>query len=282
MAETPIPVEAPQEPEASKAERAYAVICLVSLLLVVVIMMLDGIGVWSVLPMLIGGVAFLLRWRGGPPLVLFVFVWLAPTRFIHNYEPDTFLSVFVTWGQYGPGRSMDLSASLEDVVLCLALLAYTAACYRALALSHSILPPDHGRPRRPATQPGAGAPRRKPSPLIPRPGEPASPVEVPIFFAALAVAALAGLGLWVVSAYLPRWWGLSPAASRSIGTFWIFILVLTLAIAFFRYRGRRRAPPDENLLYLQDQLWRQTRQEQGTLNRWLVWARQRGQRRKEQ
>jgi hypothetical protein len=46
--------------------------------------------------------------------------------------------------------------------------------------------------------------------------------------------------------------------------------------------GRRRAPTEENLLYLQDQLWQQTRHEQATLNRWLVWARLRWQRRKEQ
>ena len=80
--------DAPKEREQSTQERAYAVICLVSLLLVVVLMMLDGIGVMSVLPMLVGGVAFLLRWRSGPPLVLFVFLWMAPTRYHHGAEAD--------------------------------------------------------------------------------------------------------------------------------------------------------------------------------------------------
>jgi hypothetical protein len=41
----------------------------------------------------------------------------------------------------------------------------------------------------------------------------------------------------------------------------------------------RRASPEESYLYLQDQLWRQTRREQSRLNRWLVWYRLRRQRR---
>src|SRR6266478_6556771 len=131
MTDTPKTAETPPEPAPSKHERAYAVICLVSLLLVVVLLMLDGIGVWSVLPMLVGGVAFLLRWRAGPPLVLFTFLIMAPTHFRNGAESDTFLAALGGWSDLGPGRRMDHSLSLEDVVLCAALLTYTAACYRA-------------------------------------------------------------------------------------------------------------------------------------------------------
>jgi hypothetical protein len=38
--------------------------------------------------------------------------------------------------------------------------------------------------------------------------------------------------------------------------------------------------PEEAALYLQDELWRQTRREQARLNRWLAWAEKREARRR--
>jgi hypothetical protein len=276
--------DAPKEREQSTQERAYAVICLVSLLLVVVLMMLDGIGVMSVLPMLVGGVAFLLRWRSGPPLVLFVFLWMAPTRYHHGAEADAFLSWLSNWGAPGAhagSRGLDQGLLLEDVILCAALLSYTAACYRSLALSHSIFPPDFRRNR------SAAADRRKPKaspapqPYVSRPPEPARPSEVPIFLGVVVASVQAALVLWFLADFLPPELELSPVAWRNVALFWAFAMFVSLCVAWFRYLGRGRAPTTENLLYLQDQLWLQTRHQQGTLNRWLVWARLRWQRRKE-
>jgi hypothetical protein len=278
--------DTPQEREQSTQERAYAVICLVALFLVVVVMMLDGMGVWSVLPMLIGGVAFLLRWRSGPPLVLFVFLWMAPTRFQHALEPDTFMSAILnstaSLGNHA-GRWWDLSASLEDVILCAALLTYTAACYRALSLSHSIFPPDSRRP--PGTSKDQGKAVLAPASalLVPRPAQPVNTSELPFLLVVLSGAVLLGLLVWFLSGFLRPEFEMKPAAAwRNVVFFWAFVLVVSLSVAFFRYLGRRGAPTEENLLYLQDQLWRQTRHEQSVVNRWLVWARLRGQRRKEQ
>ena len=62
---------------------------------------------------------------------------------------------------------------------------------------------------------------------------------------------------------------------------WLAVLGLLLASAVLGYLRRLRAPLAENLLYLQDQLWRETRGEQSLLNRWLTWARLRAQKRKE-
>jgi len=59
------------------------------------------------------------------------------------------------------------------------------------------------------------------------------------------------------------------------------VVGLLLASTAFGYLRRLRAPVAENLLYLQDQLWRATRGEQSLLNRWLTWARLRAQKRKE-
>ena len=63
--------------------------------------------------------------------------------------------------------------------------------------------------------------------------------------------------------------------------FWVAALGLTAAAVVVGYLGRSRASRAEGLLSLQDQLWRGTWAEQGSLNRWLVWARRRRQRREQ-
>ncbi len=270
--------ETANEPEQSQIERTYAVICLLSLLMVVILMMLDGMGVWSVLPMLVGGVAFLLRWRTGPPLVLFIFLWMAPTHY-PGLLPESFLVAVAGWSELGHGP-FDRSTKLEDVLICAALLTYTVSCYRSLALSHSVFPQEYQR------FVGLNAQKKQSAlpalPLVPRPGEPFDPRELPILFGAMGGCLVLGFGIWALSWYLPPKLGRSQEEWRNIMFFWAFSLSLAVVLAYFRYQARRRALLEENLLYLQDQLWRQTRREQGTINRWLVWARQRWQRRKEQ
>ncbi len=280
MADTPKP-EPAVEPVQSKHERVYSVVCLVSLLLVVVIMMLDGLGVWSVLPMLVGGVAFLLRWRSGPPMVLFTFLWMAPTHFLNYHdESTTFLASIVRVDSY-QAHHLDRFVRLDDVILCVALLTYTATCYRALALSYSIFPPEYRRFRGLNREARKRPPASRSNQLLPRPGEPTDPRELPLLFGALAASAVMGCLLWLLSRFVPAAWDLSGTVVRNAASFWLCMLVVSLSLALFRYLGRRRAPTAENLLYLQDEVWRQTRQEQMVVNRWLVWARLRGQRRKE-
>jgi hypothetical protein len=63
---------------------------------------------------------------------------------------------------------------------------------------------------------------------------------------------------------------------------WVAVVLLLLATAVLGYLRRLWAPPADNLLYLQDQLWRETRREQSLVNRWLTWARLRRQRRQEE
>jgi len=58
-------------------------------------------------------------------------------------------------------------------------------------------------------------------------------------------------------------------------------VALAAGSAVLAYARQASATPEEALLYLQDQVWRDTRCEQSRINRWLVWARLRWQRRKE-
>jgi hypothetical protein len=298
------------EPEQSAHDRAYAVICLAALLLVVVMLMLEGMGVWSVLPMLVGGIAFLLRWRSGPPIVVFLYLLMAPTHvgferdlrssaapavagadkpprvFVSDPEPIPYLYLILGWmvpvHNATSRRLVDSSIHLEDVLLAVGLVTYVVACYRAMALSHSVIPPEYTRLRGSMNRGPLGPAAKTPTPLIARPGASAGAAEVPLLFGALGCSLLGGFVLWLASGLLPIGFEDHPAILRNVVAFWLWVLVVSLSLAYFRFLGRLRAPAEENVLYLQDQLWRITRHEQGVLNRWLVWARLRGQRRKEQ
>jgi hypothetical protein len=68
---------------------------------------------------------------------------------------------------------------------------------------------------------------------------------------------------------------------RTLRIAWLVLAVLATTATVAGYLRWATATPEESLLYLQDQLWRPTRGEQGSLNRWLVWARLRAQRKKE-
>jgi hypothetical protein len=68
---------------------------------------------------------------------------------------------------------------------------------------------------------------------------------------------------------------------RTLVLFWTIGLVLLVGAGLIDYLGRRALSPDESAVFLQDQLWQETRGEQRRLGRWLAWARLR-QRRKEQ
>jgi len=61
---------------------------------------------------------------------------------------------------------------------------------------------------------------------------------------------------------------------------WLFSLLLVVAAGVIAYLGQRRLTADEAGLYLQDELWRQTRREQSRINRWLAWGTRNDARRK--
>jgi hypothetical protein len=97
------------------------------------------------------------------------------------------------------------------------------------------------------------------------------------------------LPLWALLACL-TWWGLTgwePLFGIDDPVLFALLLLgtlgggIALAGAVLRHRQSARATPEEALLYLQNQLWRETARDQGRLNRWLAWARLRGRARKE-
>ena len=243
---------------------AYTILCLTALMgMVLALMENDRDLLWILLLAAVGAAAVIARWRIGPPLVV---LGLATLEVFHLAAGSVY------------GRTpFSEESPFMDAVLAASVLAYAAGHYRLLSLAHSIFPVDV---RRPPPPPGGGKPSNPRGQR--RSAELPGPWELPM----LATAA----GVWAVGVTL-FWLALSAAdppldLSRGLwrGLLLIFLVGLTAAAlaGAAAYLHWATARPEEHLLYLQDQAWRETRREQNRINRFLTWARLRAQRRKEQ
>jgi hypothetical protein len=183
-----------------------------------------------------------------------------------------------------PFHRLQEEAPLLDVLLAVAFVGYTAAHYRLVSVTRHIFPVDR---RRRVRQAGAGK-RRRPSlgPVLEQkrsPGLFRTDEAGPLLFAAVACACLAEfLWLWLsdrsVGSDLLEYSGFQQAVPipdplwRLFLLVWVFCLVLIPITGILAYLGQRRLTAEESALFLQDQLWRQTRREQSRLSRWLAWA----------
>ncbi len=156
------------------------------------------------------------------------------------------------------------------------VLAYAAGHYRLLSLAHSIFPVDV---RRPPPPPGGG----KPSNPRGSGGRRSCRVRgsCRCWRRPRACGRWASLcSGWRCRRPTRRW---TFRAGLWRGLLLIFLVGLTAAVLWgaAAYLHWATARPEEHLLYLQDQAWRETRREQNRINRFLTWARLRAQRRKE-
>jgi hypothetical protein len=253
----------------------YTLFCLAALFLMVVCLAERGLDWWCLVPSLIGGLTLLTNWNHGPPMVL-----LSLAGLLGMTSPRT-------RGNNWPGWSHRQTPTLMDVLLCFAVLAYVLGHYRLLSLMRHIFPPD---PRRPKPERDEGTLRSKEKDRMLDSSSKRSPDLVDGWEMALLGCALpvwVGLAVSVWARVLgSAIWGETPlgvplAMWRALQIVWASLAVLAAAGTVAGYVRWRSATPDESLLYLQDQLWRQTRREQSSLNRWLTWARLRAQRKKE-
>lgn len=303
-------MKAPPRPDPwqEPAARTYWMVCLGALLVLAVALLARNLGAWSLLPLLAGIVSLIFRWRSGPlliilmlgwvlyserlglsPLALIEFVVLSVSRLILGGRPPPWPAL-LTFGVGGASR-------LSDLVLCGAVLAYTAAHYRLLGLTVLLYPIDPGPAGKPGARPlAAGEARRS--------GASAPPREIVLLLALLPIwVAAAGLGWkWLADRRPPvlelppeLWRGLDPQFQPSGGRIvlelpgalwramllaWALGLGGLVIAAVVGYLAQRRMSAAEAELYLQDVAWRETCREQRQLGLWLAWGRLR-QRRKE-
>jgi hypothetical protein len=250
----PAPRESDNPDQAqTTAANTWTLACLVALVGLLVALLGKDLEQWALLPFVVGVVVTLARLGFGPPLVLISLVG-------------------VLWGfdfDYSP-------VGLMDWLIAFSMLAFVACFYRLLSLTRNALPLD-SRPqgRRRFLTMSRRPHLRKPESV--RQG------ELPLVVLTALVWTSLGIFLFgelrdLNSPFRPD---LPGSIWRAIVVLWAGSLVLAAAWAVVGYLGRLQASPQENLQYLQDQLWLETYRDQARLGRWLTWARLRFQRRKE-
>lgn len=260
----------PRPQTASEAvTSAYTFICLTALGLVLFLLVQRGFGRWSLIPVLIGMLAMAFRWPNGPLLFVLTLaglVILAPADY----------SLFIMESGWFRRRAPrpEPGPQVRDWLLCVAVLAFTAAHYRLQSLLSFILPPDPRSRRLPQQRPSSWLA----APVVRhrRTAVPPPPWEIGYFLLGLLLWAAVAQFVW---AQIPRRWVLESLGDRSVSRVVLLTwlvgcgLILTAAVSGY-FKGRQATPP-EAALYLQDQFWNQTRREQRRLNSWLSWLRRR-------
>jgi hypothetical protein len=247
------------DPQTHPAVRHYTLLCLLSLLVLTLGLAQLDVGGLALLPLLAGSVAVAACWSVGPPLVLICLGGV----------------MFVQLRARGRGLLAGLPGSFAaDLAVCVAALAYVMGQYRLQSLVRNVFPPDYRRKR-----PRGGTP----GPRLPPPEQPRSPDLVgqaewlQLVLTALVVAGLAST-LWSFVVRLRPALGFDSREWQGLLLVWAGGSLMVLAGTVAGYLRLRKQTPEESLMYLQDQLWRETRREQSRLTRWLVWARLRRQR----
>lgn len=244
------------------AVRNYRMLCLSALFLIVVCLADRGLDWWCFVPALLGSLALLAHWNHGPPLVLMSLAALLGAA-----------GQFSRWNR--GGDSLFQKPTLMDLVLCIAVLAYVLGHYRLLSLMRNIFPHDVRERKRDPSQ-------RRCADLVTR---------REMAFLGFALPLWTGLSvlIWaleVADLSIPP--GMEPDSEQSLylprelGFVWASLAMVAAVGVMAGYLRWTTATPEEQLVYLQDQCWRHTRREQSILNRWLMWARLRAQRKKKQ
>ncbi len=207
----------------------------------------------TLFPILVGILGITIRWRLAPVLMLVILAVCLKIEWIPR----------------------EATFRITNFILCGAALVYLIAQYRLQSLMDHIFPIDSRRREGPPRwhvgllslryQPEIAHERRPPA-LVTR-----EEIGMVVLGSALW-AALAQLSwIWVPS----RWGnpGFPQPAWRAIVLTWIAGASLYVAFSLLHYWSRRHMTAQEALLFLQDELWKETRGEQRRINRWRVWAR---------
>lgn len=233
----------------------YLIVGLVSLSLIwLVLMQREVTPAATLFPVLVGILGITIRWRLAPVVMLATLAVCLKLEFRVAGE-GTF--------------------RITDFILCGATLAYLMAQYRLQSLMDHIFPIDSRRREGPPRwqvgflslhfQPEIAKERRSPK-LVSR-------EEIGMLIIASGLWAALAQACWNV---FPSGWGnpgFPPPVWRAILLTWIVATSLYVIFSFLHYWSRRNMTADEAMLFLQDELWKETRGEQRRINRWRVWAR---------
>ena len=247
---TTAPPAAPQP----TAVQNYETFCLASLLVLVVVMLYRGYGMWALLPLCVGLLGIYGRLSMAAVLLLLSLV---------------FQVIYDQWLRGAPHEDL---LDTADLLQCAAVLGYISAHYRLQGLSRGVLPAD---PRASMLRRPVGLPLRGPSQRT------VSAWELAMLLAVVA--------FWTGAAQLAWGWlpedlnelGLPPVLWRIVVLIWTLGVGALIAVTIMGNLARERMTVEEARLFLQDVWWKESRTEQRRANRWLAWARLRHWRRRQ-
>ncbi len=278
--------------------RLYLLLCLTALMIAALPLLARGLGLWAFFPLGVGAGALFLRWRVGPFLVLLSVLALIVAERNQMTPLELLTNVlimlsrpFVRLRRPLPSfttqnwRLQEANAML-DLVFGSAMLAYLIGVFRYLGVTLNILPIDRRNrtPKEPTTPGTPPPPEPRRSPHLIRGSE-----TVIVLALACALSLLCVL-LWewlqerkarydlitlseLSQSQLGMRMEVSDESWQLLLLLWGVGLGLIAVTGVLAYLGQLRMTKDEAGLYLQDELWRQTRREQSRINRWLAWAR---------
>ena len=256
----PPPDDAPK-PRGLDGVRDYTFLSLAALLVLGLVLFLEDLGLWALIPVLVGCLSIVRKRGAGPALTLFPLLLIVAFR-------NAILGV--------PSWYRVPSSPLADALFGLALVVYVVSHCRLLSLKALAVPGDARRGFAPRDERVQGR-WLLPATDTKRPAGKVEPAEFVWLLAGVPVFLAAAYFVWVnvfVLAGTERFW-LFPSQRRALILSWIGGVVLVLGYAASGYLSRSRASREESLLYLQDQLWDATRGEQQNVTRWVARARQR-------
>ncbi len=266
--------DVPQAVPQSSASHHYLVVSLGSLGIILLVLLYWGMGRWSYLPVLIGVLGVILRWRltgsGRPALDRRI------ARFMSPLLPLLLLAGLLLASEamdLAPLRRLAIGFSLADWLLSGAVLALCVAQYRVLAMTVSIFPEEfpRGRPNQPVRLPRGTTPPSEPTPHYRNP-QLVSSTEIGWMVLSLPIWAFLAQLCWRLVPAGVRPFDLEPRAWHGIVLVWLLVLGVLVIAGLRSYASQRRLRPREARLFLQDTFWQETGSEQRRLNRWLTWA----------
>jgi hypothetical protein len=265
--------DAPHALPATSAIHQYLLVSLAALGVMLLVLLYWGMGRWSFLPVLIGLMGVILRWRltdpGRPALDRGI------ARIMSPLVTVVLLAVLLLSSEAMelPARGTTAGFSLPDWLLSGAVLALCLAQYRLLSMTVSIFPEaPSGRPARPAQAPSTSAQPRNP--------QRATPTEISWLVLSLPIWAFLAQLCWRLLPTGDPPYDLSERAWQGIVLLWLLVSSALFVAGLRSYADQRRLSRREARLFLQDAFWQETGPEQRRVCRWLAWARLR-RRRKE-
>jgi hypothetical protein len=241
----------------------YFVVSLGALSAILLLLLARGFGIWSLLPIFAGVLGNATRM--GPALLCVA------------------VGISLNGPRELPPMSSHAGLNVPDLILCGAMLGYVVAHHRLQSMLDWIFPPD---PRRRSGSPSRSFPQSlfAATPRFfkqKRDARLASRQEIGVLLLSLPIWATFAQICWRV---FPREWGnpgIVPTLWQAILLFWIIGVASFCVAAALSYWYRRLMTPQECLIFLQDELWKDTRREQRRSGRWFAWGALRQSNRKE-